>query len=78
MADYANWSLFHLHFWFFLKIFLGKFPAERFIEKDVNSFIKSFNENLVALDIQLKQRNESMDRPYTYMLPSGIPNSITI
>ncbi len=61
------------------QIFVGKFPAVSFIDNDVRNFIKSFNDNFVVIDLALKKRNESLDRPYTYMLPlSGIPNSITI
>ena len=30
------------------------------------------------LDKQLKERNKKLEMPYTYLLPTMIPNSITI
>jgi hypothetical protein len=59
-------------------VYLGDFPFKRFVEKDVQTYISEFKAQLDDLTEEIKERNKQLDVPYTYMLPTEIPNSITI
>ena len=61
-----------------VQIFLGSYPARRFAEKAPNQFIAKFKEDLDRITGEIQKRNTKLDVPYTYMLPSKVPNSITI
>ena len=39
---------------------------------------EKFLSDLKELDEKFTKRNESLDVPYKYMMPSRVPNSITI
>lgn len=60
------------------QIYLGDFPAERFKEAKAQNLIARFRRALDEIDGQIKERNAQLDVPYLYLLPSRIPNSITI
>ncbi len=62
----------------FLQVFLGNFPAERFTEKRAQRMGERFQKSLHDVAGHILKRNEKLDVPYTFMLPSKIPNSITI
>lgn len=58
---------------------LGNYPLWYFQDKRIQEFVKKFKNNLKNIEQQIKTRNiENKDSFYTYMLPSGIPQSINI
>ena len=61
----------------YLQIFLGGYPNYWTME-EAQATSRKFVDKMKKLDDQLKKRNETMDMPYKYLLPSRIPNSITI
>ncbi|XP_003383419.1 PREDICTED: arachidonate 5-lipoxygenase-like [Amphimedon queenslandica] len=60
------------------EVFLGGFPKHWYTEGEEVAAEKKFLNNLKTLKEKLTKRNESLEVPYPYMLPSRIPNSITI
>ena len=72
---------FKIHFLSFcclFQLFLGDYPFKRFTESNVLNYIERFQRKLEGIGGEIDVRNESLDVPYTYMLPKKIPNSITI
>ena len=63
---------------FFQKVFLGEFPEERFTEVKAQDVLKKFGETLKGISEEIKKRNETLDVPYKYFLPTQVPSSITI
>ena len=59
------------------QIFLGGYP-NYWCLKEAKDATTKFVKKMEELDKQLKKRNEKLEMPYTYLLPSMIPNSITI
>ena len=59
-------------------MYLGTYPAELFVEKEAKAAVEKFRKRLEEIEEEIKERNEDLDVPYTYLLPSRIPNSITI
>ena len=59
-------------------MFLGDYPYVRFTEDNIQGYIERFQKRLEGIEGEIKVRNESLDVPYIYMLPTNIPNSITI
>ena len=59
-------------------MFIGSYPYELFTEADILDSIESLQKRLEEIAKDIKVRNQDLDVPYTYMLPKGIPNSITI
>ena len=57
--------------------FLGDYKA-RFREKKAIRMIERFKKSLRGISGDVLQRNQTIDMPYTGMLPEKIPNSITI
>ena len=37
-----------------------------------------FRSRLVAVEDKIKERNESLEVPYVYLMPSKVPNSIAV
>ena len=64
----------HVSIW---QIYLGGYP-NYWILKEAKDVTANFVKKMKELDTQLKGRNEKLEMPYTYLLPSMIPNSITI
>lgn len=62
----------------FPQIYLGNFPAKRFTEEVPQDLISRFQRQLEGITGDIEERNKKLDVPYTYMLPTKIPNSITI
>ena len=62
----------------YVQIFLGNYPSKRFTEEGAQKHIAAFEENLRTIEDDIKKRNEKLDVPYIYMMPTKIPNSITI
>ena len=60
------------------QVFLGNYPARRFTEAVPLGAINKFQDKLKEITAQIIKRNETLDVPYVNMLPSKIPNSITI
>ncbi|KAL5471056.1 hypothetical protein EMCRGX_G029132 [Ephydatia muelleri] len=60
------------------ELYFGNFPAERFTEAKAQNLIARFRKALDEIDGHIKERNAQLDVPYIYLLPSRIPNSITI
>ena len=60
-----------------MQIFLGGYP-NYWVLPEAQAASKKFVGKMKELDDQLRKRNESLDMPYDYMLPSMVPNSITI
>ena len=63
---------------YLLQIFLGQYPARRFSEKIPKEMIAEFQKDVDRIAGEILERNTKLDVPYTYMLPSKVPNSITI
>ena len=59
------------------QIYLGGYP-NYWIQKEAQAATKNFVNKMQNLDEQLKKRNETLEMPYIYLLPTLIPNSITI
>ena len=59
-------------------MYLGTYPAELFVENEAKAAVEKFRNRLEEIEKEIKERNEDLDVPYTYLLPSRIPNSITI
>ena len=60
-----------------MQIFLGGYPNYWVLPKAQKASTE-FVEELKKLDTEWRERNKSLDMPYNYMLPTMIPNSITI
>eukprot|EP00731_Ephydatia_muelleri_P010375 Em0005g961a len=60
------------------ELHLGDFPDARFTEKKVQNMISQFRSALCIIEKQIKERNAEIETPYIYLLPSRIPNSISI
>ena len=67
-----------LSYFLTLQIFVGNFPAERFIEVPAKEAIAKFRMALSNIESEIRERNKHIDVPYEYLLPSKTPNSITI
>ena len=61
-----------------IQIYLGHYPLKRFTEERAQLHITNFETRLAEIVEEIQFRNLKLDVPYTYMLPTGIPNSITI
>ena len=59
-------------------MYLGTYPPELFVENEAKAAVEKFRNRLEEIEKEIKERNEDLDVPYTYLLPSRIPNSITI
>ena len=66
-----------VHMCFLVQIYLGGYPNYWCLNEAKDATIK-FVKEMEELDTQLKKRNNKLEMPYTYLLPSMIPNSITI
>ena len=66
-----------LHDMFLKQIFLGGYP-NYWIVQEAKDATATFVKKMQELDKELKERNKKLEMPYTYLLPSMIPNSITI
>lgn len=62
---------------FFLKIFLGNFPFTQF-EQEIRTHMNALQEKLREISREIEERNRSLEVPFTFLLPSKIPNSVTI
>lgn len=49
-----------------------------FTEPKIREFVADFQGDLALIEIEIRQRNEARPFPYTFQLPSKIPNSISI
>jgi arachidonate 15-lipoxygenase len=56
---------------------LGDYPQGYFTDTKVQPLLRKLSENLQQVEITINQRNLNR-RPYTYLLPSRIPQSINI
>ncbi|MBN3311329.1 ALOX8 lipoxygenase, partial [Amia calva] len=59
-------------------VFLGQYPEERFTEDIPKKLIKEFQSEMQKCDERIKKRNEKLDLPYTYLLPSATENSVSL
>ncbi|KAF7658086.1 hypothetical protein LDENG_00017920 [Lucifuga dentata] len=57
---------------------LGQYPDERFSEEIPLKLIEDFQRELKALSASIKDRNESLEIPYTYLDPELIENSVAL
>ncbi|XP_033828565.1 arachidonate 12-lipoxygenase, 12R-type-like [Periophthalmus magnuspinnatus] len=57
---------------------LGCYPDFHFSEEKPLNLIHTFQEELIQLSIKIKERNKSLEVPYTYMDPSEVENSVAI
>jgi len=61
---------------------LGQYKPNYFNNAAITPLLKKFETNLNAIEASIKQRNEQTDvaamMPYSYLLPSNIPQSINI
>jgi hypothetical protein len=57
---------------------LGNYPSKRFTEEKALKHIADFEKRLAEIESGIKKRNENLDVPYIYMMPTKVPNSITI
>jgi len=46
--------------------------------KETRAATNEFKNKMIDIDEELKKRNEEMEIPYPYLMPSRIPTSITI
>lgn len=49
-----------------------------FTEPKIREFVADFQGDLALIEIEIRQRNKARPFPYTFQLPSKIPNSISI
>ena len=61
----------------YLQLFLGEYPNEHFSGDATLATIEAFQEDLKRVAENILERNDSMEIPYTYLLPYRIPNSIS-
>lgn len=61
-----------------MQIFLGDYPNKLFMEPNIQKYIDEAQKKLKGIELEIKERNKSLDVPYVYLLPSRVPNSITI
>lgn len=61
-----------------MQVYLGNYPKKRFTEEKVQQKIMAFESQLTEIVNEIRIRNSKLDVPYTYMMPTKIPNSITI
>ena len=59
-------------------MFLGSYPAELFVEEEAKAVIRKMRETLEKILSEIEERNQDLEVPYEYLLPSKIPNSINI
>ena len=59
------------------QIYLGGYP-NYWCQHDAQAATESFVDEMRKLDEQLTKRNKTLEMPYPYLMPSMIPNSITI
>ena len=64
-------------FFFFFQLFLGEYPNEHFSGDATLATIEAFQDDLKRIAETINERNESIEIPYSYLLPSRIPNSIS-
>ncbi|KAI4788197.1 hypothetical protein KUCAC02_036006 [Chaenocephalus aceratus] len=57
---------------------LGTYPEERFDEPEPKQMIKEFQAELSYLSEAITSRNSHLERPYTYLDPAEIENSVSI
>lgn len=57
---------------------LGQYPEEHFSEDIPRKAIKEFQGELQLLSAAIKERNNSLEVPYTYMDPEMVENSVAI
>uniref|UniRef100_A0A3Q1IYD3 Arachidonate 15-lipoxygenase B-like n=1 Tax=Anabas testudineus TaxID=64144 RepID=A0A3Q1IYD3_ANATE len=57
---------------------LGQYPEEHFTEEIPRQLIKDFQAELKTLSSEIKERNSTLDIPYTYMNPAEVENSVAI
>nr|CAB3221299.1 arachidonate 5-lipoxygenase-like [Phallusia mammillata] len=60
------------------EVYLGHFPERRFTEKIILDIQQNYMKDLQALEAKIKARNEKLEHPYTFLLPSRVPNSVAI
>ena len=66
-----------VHIVYCMQIYLGDYPNYWYLQ-EAQAATKKFANKMKEIDKQLKKRNKKLEMPYTYLLPSMIPNSITI
>uniref|UniRef100_A0A8C5GHR5 Hydroperoxide isomerase ALOXE3-like n=1 Tax=Gouania willdenowi TaxID=441366 RepID=A0A8C5GHR5_GOUWI len=57
---------------------LGQYPEEHFSEEVPSKLIKNFQGELEVLTAIIKNRNQALEVPYTYMDPEQVENSVAI
>ena len=60
-----------------VQIYLGNYPNYWCLE-EAQAATTKFVKKMKGLDKQLRKRNKKLEMLYPYLLPSMIPNSITI
>lgn len=63
---------------FYLQVFLGEYPDERFDEVAAKQTIKEFKADLSFLSEDITHRNSQLEVPYIYLDPNQIENSTSI
>lgn len=56
---------------------LGRYPPGHFPDPRVADLLSDFQNELASIDDTIRQRNRNR-RPYVFLVPSGIPQSINI
>ena len=49
-----------------------------FVDNDARVVFDKFSERLVEIEGEIKERNQVIEVPYTVLLPSKIPNGISV
>jgi arachidonate 15-lipoxygenase len=49
-----------------------------FTDAVIREMVEDFQEELALIEIEIRKRNKTRPYPYTFQLPSKIPNSISI
>ena len=60
------------------QVFLGDFPETHFDDDTTIAAYEAFKIDLERIEEAIKERNSKLDIPYTYLLPSRIPNSTSM
>uniref|UniRef100_A0A1A7WEZ7 Arachidonate 15-lipoxygenase, type B n=3 Tax=Iconisemion striatum TaxID=60296 RepID=A0A1A7WEZ7_9TELE len=57
---------------------LGQYPEDHFTEKTPQRMMKDFQKELEVLSAAIKDRNQHLEVPYTYLDPVEVENSVAI
>ena len=60
------------------QVFLGQCPEAYFDDELMKAAYDAFKVDLERIEKKIRDRNAKLDIPYTYLLPSAVPNSASM